>query len=87
MRKENNINHEYNAEERKSRQSITTPLKAIRVFRLEYMGGNLDGVGECTAQTCWLYPYRMGTNPFRAAKSKRQMEAARRMGWSSSEPT
>ena len=79
--------HEYNDDEQKNREPITNPLRAIRAFCLECMGGSADGVRECTAPNCWLYSYRLGRNPFRAAKSDKQMEAARRMGWSSSEPT
>jgi len=74
------MNHDYYAEERKNRKPIEAPLKAIRANCLECMGGSVDGVRECTAPTCWLYPYRMGTNPFRASKSERQMEAAHRLG-------
>ena len=36
---------------------------AIRSFCLNCMGGGSDaitGVKECTANSCWLYPYRLG---------------------------
>jgi hypothetical protein len=41
----------------------TTPLKAIRAFCISCMGGQVREVGRCTAPTCVLYGYRMGSKP------------------------
>jgi hypothetical protein len=41
------------------------PVKAIRAKCLE-CGGSMKEVRLCPAETCPLYPYRMGRNPNRA---------------------
>ena len=41
------------------------PLKAIREKCLDCCCGNAVEVRKCTATDCALWPYRMGTNPFR----------------------
>lgn len=45
------------------RERATTPLKAIRAFCIECMGGYVRMVGRCTATSCVLYGYRMGSKP------------------------
>lgn len=47
-----------------------TPLKAIRAFCVICTGGVVRAVGRCTATSCTLYPYRMGTNPYGKHKPK-----------------
>jgi len=43
-----------------------TPVKAIRAFCMECMGGSRKAVAECTSLDCKLHSYRMGRNPARA---------------------
>lgn len=43
-----------------------SPLKAIRKFCLDCLGGSSAEVKVCSAQEiCSLYPYRFGKNPNR----------------------
>ena len=44
-------------------EQITSPLKAIRAFCIECMGGQVTYVKDCTSKTCPLYDLRMGKNP------------------------
>ena len=41
------------------------PLKAIRAKCLDCCCGNAAEVRKCVAVDCALWPFRMGTNPFR----------------------
>jgi hypothetical protein len=41
------------------------PLKAIREKCLDCCCGNTAEVRKCVAVDCALWPFRMGTNPFR----------------------
>jgi|TARA_Y100000310_G_scaffold88415_1_gene85379 hypothetical protein len=43
---------------------------AIRAFCMDCLGYSPDDIRDCTSLTCVLWPFRMGTNPFRA---KRQL--------------
>ena len=45
-------------------EKITSPLKAIRCFCIECMGGQVTDVKDCTTKTCPLYDFRMGKNPY-----------------------
>lgn len=47
-------------------EKITSPLKAIRCFCVECMGGQVREVKDCTAPNCPLYAFRMGKNPYRS---------------------
>ena len=47
-------------------EKITSPLKAIRCFCIECMGGQVREVKNCTAPNCPLYAFRMGKNPYRS---------------------
>ena len=47
-------------------EKITSPLKAIRCFCIECMGGQVREVKDCTAPNCSLYAFRMGKNPYRS---------------------
>ena len=42
-----------------------SPVRAIRVFCVQCVGGAKKDVRECAAE-CPLHPFRMGTNPNRA---------------------
>jgi len=44
--------------------SKISPVKAIRKFCLECVGGNRNYVRECECAHCPLWPFRMGKNPF-----------------------
>jgi hypothetical protein len=53
------------------------PLKAIREKCIDCCCGSAAEVRKCVAVDCALWPYRMGTNPFRkkrelSAKQKRE---------------
>ena len=41
------------------------PLRTMRLNCIDCSGGNAVEAGKCTATKCILWPYRMGTNPFR----------------------
>ena len=45
--------------------SAQNPLKAIREKCLDCCCGNAAEVRKCVAVDCPLWPFRMGTNPFR----------------------
>ena len=47
-------------------EKITSPLKTIRCFCIECMGGQGREVKDCTAPNCPLYAFRMGKNPYRS---------------------
>jgi hypothetical protein len=49
------------------------PLKAIREKCLDCCCGNAAEVRKCVAIDCALWPFRMGTNPFRR---KRELSSA-----------
>lgn len=51
---------------------------AIRVKCLDCSGGSPTEVSKCTAIDCALWPYRMGCNPFAAARSGRVVDDALR---------
>jgi hypothetical protein len=53
-------------------------LKAIRAKCLDCSGGMASEVRDCLVRNCALYPFRMGTNPWRAPVSDDQREAARK---------
>ena len=67
-------------------KEITNPVKAIRAFCVECMGGSSQEVKNCTSASgtryeCPLYPFRQGENPFRKKeRSDAQKEADRRNG-------
>ena len=45
-------------------EKITNPIKAIRCFCIDCMGGQAREVKDCTAPNCPLYAFRMGKNPY-----------------------
>jgi hypothetical protein len=54
------------------------PMNAIREKCIDCCCGNAAEVRKCVAVDCRLWPYRMGTNPFRkkrtlSAEQKREM--------------
>jgi hypothetical protein len=53
-------------------------LKAIRAKCLDCSGGMASEVRDCLVRNCALYPFRMGTNPWRAPVSDDQREATRK---------
>ena len=71
---------------------IATPvLSAIRAKCLDCSCGNSAEVRKCVATSCALWPFRMGSNPFRAPLSEEQRLArsrsfALRMGRQSLRP-
>ena len=48
--------------------SHKNPVKAIRKHCLECVGNSSKRVLECASQTCALFPFREGKNPFRAKR-------------------
>ena len=44
---------------------ITNPVIVMRLFCLECCGQSRSEVRKCPNTNCRLYPYRMGTNPYR----------------------
>jgi hypothetical protein len=51
-------------------------LSAIRAHCLDCCGGSPSEVRMCTAVRCPSWPFRMGTNPWRAPMSEEQRAAA-----------
>lgn len=57
---------EYNEDETESdKEEIKSPLKAIRAFCIDCMGGQVREVKLCPSQICPLHAFRMGKNPYR----------------------
>lgn len=46
----------------------SNPMKAIRAKCLDCMCDQVNEVKLCPSESCPLYPFRMGKNPFRAKK-------------------
>lgn len=44
---------------------MKNPVKAIRAKCLDCSGGSRAEVNACVISGCPLFPFRMGTNPFR----------------------
>jgi hypothetical protein len=53
-------------------------LTAIKAKCLDCSGGNKAEVRDCLVRNCALFPFRMGTNPWRPPASEARREAARR---------
>ena len=53
----------------------TNPVKAIREKCLDCCGGSYLEVEKCTVESCPLFPFRFGKNPFR---QKREMTEEQR---------
>lgn len=49
-------------------------LKAIRAYCLECSGGSPKEVRECSVKRCELYPFRMGSNPWRKKREISQKD-------------
>lgn len=54
-------------------KEIKNPVKAIRAFCVECMGGSSQEVKNCTSAPgsrypCPLYPFRQGENPYRTPR-------------------
>ena len=45
-------------------KEITSPIKAIRAKCLDCCCGSASEVKSCTCQSCPLYAFRFGKNPF-----------------------
>jgi hypothetical protein len=55
-----------------------TPMEVIRAKCLDCCAGSAQEVRYCVSTACPSWPYRMGSNPFRAERSPAQIEAARK---------
>jgi hypothetical protein len=53
------------------------PLKALRLRCIDCSGGSAAEVRLCIAVTCPAWPFRMGSNPWRAPTSEAKRERAR----------
>lgn len=66
---------------------ILSPLKSIRAFCLDCVGGSSNEVKLCPSERCALYPYRFGKDirrkkertPAQIAASKKAAERLRKM--------
>ena len=56
-------------------KKLTNPVKAIRAFCMECVGGSANEVKLCPSMRCPLHPFRFGRNPYR---SKREMTEEQR---------
>lgn len=57
--------------------NLQNPVKAIRAFCIECFGDSPREIVNCTATTCPLYPFRMGTNPYRAKRELTEQQKER----------
>ncbi len=57
-----------------------TPLKAIRAFCTECMGGVRKDVKTCNAPMCPLYPFRMGKLPKSGTVTPRKVPTCKKCG-------
>ena len=57
-----------------------SPLRALRLRCIDCSGNSAPEVRLCTAVTCPAWPFRMGSNPWRAPASEARREAGRRLG-------
>ena len=59
-------------------ETITSPLRAIRLHCIDCCCGQMSEVRNCPCTNCFLYPYRMGNNPYRKREmTEEQKQAAR----------
>ena len=58
---------------------IKNPLGAIRAKCIDCCCGSTREVKLCPSETCSLYPFRMGTNPYRKQRqyTEEQLDALR----------
>jgi hypothetical protein len=56
-----------------------TALKAIRRRCIDCSGNSKSRVSDCSARTCPLHPFRLGTNPNRAMSPEQRKIAAARL--------
>lgn len=63
------------AQRPEQRSTISGPTRAIRIFCLECQGGDNAGVRECAAVNCFLWAFRMGSNPLYGRLSAEEAEA------------
>ena len=59
------IDNELNTDGEGNNEEIKSPLKAIRAFCIDCMGGQVREVKLCPSQICPLHAFRMGKNPYR----------------------
>lgn len=59
------IDNELNEDGEGNNNEIKSPLKAIRAFCIDCMGGQVREVKLCSSEKCPLYAFRMGKNPYR----------------------
>lgn len=62
-------------------EKITSPLKAIKAFCVDCMGGQVTYVKDCTSTNCPLYKFRFGKNPYntRQLTDEQRQAASERM--------
>ena len=62
-------------------EKITSPLKAIKAFCVDCMGGQVTYVKDCTSINCPLYEFRFGKNPYntRQLTDEQRQAASERM--------
>ena len=62
-------------------EKITSPLKAIKAFCVDCMGGQVTYVKDCTSTNCPLYEFRFGKNPYntRQLTDEQRQAASERM--------
>lgn len=53
-----------NAPDAPRNKTVNGPLRGIRAKCFWCQGNSADGVRDCAAINCFLWPFRMGTNPF-----------------------
>jgi hypothetical protein len=55
----------------------SSPMEVIRAKCLDCCAGSAQEVRYCVSASCPSWPYRMGSNPFRAERSSAQIEASK----------
>lgn len=58
-------------------------VQKIRKHCLMCMGGSRDTVKDCPSKDCWLYPFRLGTNPnYKESTKQIKSKTAKKQGLS-----
>ena len=68
-----------NEQGRANLEPIKSPLKAIRAFCRQCVGGSARAIEACADEGCDLFWFRFGKNPFRKPMSQEQREKLRRL--------
>lgn len=49
-------------------KAITNPVKVIRAHCIDCSGGSQSEADNCPCESCCLWPWRLGKNPYKAKR-------------------